>query len=72
MKCPYCHEEMELGYIKSSRLIQWGTDKELGYVGNDLNLVKQTWKGMFNGHFVESYRCSKCNKIIISLEETHI
>lgn len=27
MKCPYCGEELERGYIKSGRSIYWGKDE---------------------------------------------
>lgn len=69
MKCAYCNEEMEFGYIKSSHLIRWGKAKELGYLPHDIMLVKNTWKNLFKGHFVEAHHCNNCNKIIISLSD---
>ena len=73
MKCPYCNEEMEKGYIKSSHSIIWGKDESWGFDAGDLRLsdksVKEFAKGFFKGFFVESYRCGKCNKIIVSLDE---
>lgn len=72
MKCPYCNEEMESGYIKSSHFIHWGKEKELGLLLDDIKLspngLKEGIKSFFEGHFVEAYRCSGCNKIIIELE----
>jgi len=38
MKCPYCSDEMEKGYIKSSRFIHWGTENELGLCPDDITL----------------------------------
>ena len=29
MKCPYCNEEMENGYLKSNHTIRWGKDIEM-------------------------------------------
>lgn len=73
MKCPYCNEEMEKGYIRSSHYMFWGKEKELGLDVNDIRLshrsVKEFAKGFFKGFFVESYHCGKCNKIIVSLDE---
>ena len=72
MKCPYCNEEMEKGYIKSSHFIHWGKEKELGLVLDDIKLspngLKEGITGFFEGHFVEACHCSGCNKIIIELE----
>ena len=68
MKCPYCNEEMEKGYIKSSHLIHWGKEKNLGPGSNDINLINRSLGGFFKGNFVESNYCGCCNKIIISLD----
>ena len=72
MKCPYCCEEMEKGYIKSSQFIHWGTENELGLGPDDITLspngLKEGVKAFFKGHFVEAHRCSRCNKLIVSLE----
>lgn len=69
MRCPYCNEEMENGYIKSSHLMYWGKEKELGFILEDIKLVKNFWKGILKGNFVNASHCSRCNKIIISLDE---
>ncbi|MBE6020967.1 MAG: hypothetical protein E7228_04375 [Clostridiales bacterium] len=68
MECPYCKEEMEKGYIKSSHFIHWGKEKKLKLIHDDIKLVKNTAAGFFEGNFVESYYCSSCNKIIVSLD----
>jgi len=70
MKCPYCHVAMEKGYLKSSRMIHWGTERELGYVRNDIHLTKSIWKGMAEGYFAESYCCQNCKNIIVPLDGT--
>lgn len=68
MNCPYCNEEMEHGYIKSSQCMHWGKEKALGYFPKDMKLTKNFWKGFFEGNFVEAYHCRHCEKIVISLE----
>ena len=72
MKCPYCNEEMEKGYIKSSQFIHWGKEHELGLGPDDITLspngLKEGVKAFFKGHFVEAHRCSRCNKLIVELE----
>ena len=70
MKCPYCSKEMESGFIKSSHHMHWGKEKELGFLPNDLKLTKNSFEGMLDGKFVESYYCSDCKKIIVSFEDT--
>ena len=70
MKCPYCGDELEQGYIKSSQVLFWGKDKELGFVLGNVRLSKNPLRGFFCGHFVPSGYCDKCRKIIVSLDET--
>ena len=68
MKCPYCKEEMELGYIKSSQRMHWGKEQTLGFLPNDIKLTKGFWEGFFHGYFVDAHHCRHCGKIVISLE----
>ena len=68
MTCPFCNEELEKGYIKSSHAIQWGPVRELGLVNGDIVLAKPSVKGIFEGLFVESHCCNKCRKIIVSFD----
>ena len=68
MKCPYCNEEMERGYLKSSQRIHWGKEKALGFLPDDIKLTKDFWKGFFEGFYVEAYHCRHCGKIVISPE----
>ena len=70
MKCPYCGCEMEQGYIKSNQVLFWGKDKELGFVSGNVRLSKNLLRGFFCGHFMPAQHCSKCRKIIVSLDET--
>ena len=70
MICPYCHREMETGYMKSSHFIHWGKDKSLGFIPDDIKLTKgQFFQAFFEGYFVKSYHCSTCNQIIIALDD---
>lgn len=69
MKCPYCKQEMEKGYIKSSQFIHWGKERKLGFVREDLKLAKRSWMGFFEGYFVESHYCSCCRKIFADVEQ---
>ena len=43
MTCPFCNEELEKGYIKSSHAIQWGPVRELGLVNGDIVLAKPSF-----------------------------
>lgn len=69
MKCPYCEKEMEKGYIKSSHFIHWGKEEKLGWVRDDIKLVKNSWQALWSGFFAEAYHCETCKKIILSLED---
>lgn len=51
MKCPYCKQEMVLGYIQSSRMLVWDKEKLSGIIiPNSLEdgmiLTKGIWKKM--------------------------
>ena len=70
MQCPYCKNEMEVGYLKSSHFIQWGKEKRLGFLPQDIKLTKTGLETLFNGFFVKSYHCGACEKIVVSLDET--
>lgn len=68
MQCPFCGEEMERGYLKSSQRIHWGKEQKLGFIPDDIHLTKNFWQGFFEGNFVEAYYCKQCKKMIISCE----
>ena len=67
MKCLYCGNEMEKGFIKSSHQIFWGKDNGF-WPCDDIKLAKVNFDTFVKGNFIESYYCSNCQKIIISLE----
>ena len=70
MDCPYCGKELEAGYIRSSDNMVWSREKELGLIGKeDIRLVKNLWKGMLEGNFVEAHCCRACKKLIVPLDE---
>lgn len=70
MKCPYCGEEMESGFIKSGRSIYWGKDEMVDpiYYPNDIKVNKFSLGDLFRGCTVEAYHCSSCKKIVVSYE----
>lgn len=68
MKCLCCGNEMEKGFIKSSHQIFWGKDKGLLSFDDDIKLAKITFDSFVKGNSIESFYCSSCKKIIISLE----
>ncbi|SHE33593.1 hypothetical protein SAMN02745249_00236 [Atopostipes suicloacalis DSM 15692] len=66
MKCPYCEEEMDKGFVQSARNIFWSTEeKKLVFApgkSDDIPIASG-----FNGATKESYFCKNCKKIIIDL-----
>ena len=67
MKCPYCDNEMEKGYISQTDFrypLEWYPAKiEPGFLASNKVNVKLT--NIFkNGHIVV-YRCEQCKKMII-------
>ncbi|WP_458398082.1 PF20097 family protein [Anaerotignum sp.] len=68
MRCPYCNNEMIKGYIKSSHLFSWGQEKDLLNPTGNINLVKDSFKRIFQGKYKEAEYCPECKKIIMSVE----
>ena len=67
MKCGYCDNEMELGYIQSPRNIFWSKKRrKMFFINNqsqgDISITQESW----NGGIKEAYHCKKCRKIIIN------
>lgn len=69
MKCPYCNEEMELGYIQCRDGVIWDTQNRLvaalpSVRSNSIALC--SGQGIFSGASVLAYNCKKCKKIVIN------
>lgn len=67
MKCPYCNEEMEKGYIQSARPIFWGEEKHKISFQPNRDKEFTISKGFLTGCTVESYYCINCKKLITEL-----
>ena len=67
-KCPYCGEEMELGYIQCRDGVLWSEKKRiiaaLPTLSRSIDLASDEG-GVFSGYSTEAYNCIKCKKIII-------
>ena len=73
IKCPYCNEEMEPGYIQCRDSIFWNTKKRLIAAlppigGTSINLASEE-SGVFSGFATRAYNCTKCKKIIVDYGE---
>lgn len=73
MKCPYCNEEMENGYITSdARAIAWRKEKYESAVvrkGDGIQLRNTMGNA---ATLANSYCCKTCQKIIIDYSEIDI
>lgn len=67
MKCPYCNNEMELGYIQCRDGVVWTPKKQvvaaLSFLGKDS--VPLGNGASDNSRSVYAYNCSECKKVII-------
>lgn len=66
--CPYCGNEMELGYIQCRDGVAWAKKKRkvAALLGLDSSaIVLSSEGGPFSGGVAEAYCCPKCKKIII-------
>lgn len=75
MKCPYCGSNLVSGYIYGANR---PVNHSLKWLREDLNpsLYNLELNGIKLGHYgvniepkVKGYRCMKCNKIIIDLNQ---
>lgn len=73
MKCPYCQNEMEQGYIQNRDGVAW-TKKEhfvmalAPYAGDSLQIGSRR-----DGKSAEAFLCKNCKKILIDIpEETEV
>lgn len=71
MNCPYCNQEMRLGYIEAQNLLSW-TPKEEKSIGltlwaRSLNSIKLAGFPFIRAASVDAYYCSNCQKIIIDI-----
>ena len=68
MKCLYCNNEMQIGYIQCRDGVTWTPKKQwaaaLSSFGvGAINLGKDN--GLCPNSIAEAYHCEKCKKIII-------
>jgi len=67
MKCPYCNNEMELGYIQCRDGVTWTPKKQLIAALSILGKgsLSLTNGAADNSRMVYAHRCKNCQKIII-------
>lgn len=67
MKCPYCSEEMEKGYIDQSDFrfpLEWSPAKPgTGIFTRKKRNIKLT--SVFDGGSIIAYHCASCKKFLI-------
>ncbi len=70
MNCPYCHQEMESGVIRSPHELSWQDKKHFfnraefhdgSVLLSELSLMK--------GSAVRAYLCRNCEKIVIDYKD---
>lgn len=68
MKCPYCNEEMEMGYISSRDLLFWTKKKPIIPAFSCLqnNAIPLSLCGSSR---IVAYNCMKCKKVVIDYTE---
>lgn len=71
MKCPYCNNEMELGYIQCRDGVTWTPKKQLVSALSFLGKggVSLTNGAHHNSKTVYAYKCSECKKVIIDYSQ---
>ncbi len=66
MNCPYCNEEMKIGYIQSARPIFWGEEKHKLFFsprGNEEFTISES----FWDCTAEAFYCAQCGKVVIEV-----
>lgn len=68
MRCPYCSNEMEEGYIPSDRYsLKWVSSDEKSKSGFFSKKIKL--HSILEDMSVDAFYCNSCKKIIIDLEK---
>ena len=69
MKCPYCGNEMQSGYLQSSRPLVWGPSVlEDSILPETENGGFYVTKGLFKHNCVTSYFCAECGLLLTPLK----
>ena len=70
MKCPYCETEMLFGYLNCGAAIWSELKHKLSLLPNDNEKYAFHLKApMLTPHYIDSYCCPKCKKIILDAAE---
>lgn len=68
MKCPYCKQPMQQGYLQSGQGFIWSPEKKedifIASKETDINFRESIWKGCY----AESWYCADCKKLITEVE----
>ncbi len=72
MKCPYCNNDMEIGYIGSGQPLFWskGESRQLFSTQFDEGSVVLSKLSLF-GSAVKAFLCRECQKILIDYSDEH-
>lgn len=72
MKCPYCNEEMEIGYIQCRDGVYWSEKKRnivaLPPVRGKRIDLRAIVEGSYQS-YTTAYNCPKCKKILIDYDK---
>ncbi len=72
MKCPYCNEEMEQGFVRQARIdapLYWSTEEKMDGPFIDKKEVKLTSIRNFK---CPMHYCADCRKFIVDEDELNI
>lgn len=65
MRCPDCQQEMEQGFIHSSRELLWGPKGHVDYYDEaSLDLNENTLRESFYGSDLTAWYCRDCNLLL--------
>lgn len=74
MKCPYCDQEMTLGYIQSRDGVYWSSRKRFVAALPPLrseNIRLGSEDGPMSGAAAEVWLCRSCKKMVIDYADVH-
>ena len=71
MKCPYCNEEMELGYIQCRDGVTWTPKRQLvaALSGLGRGSVSLANGAAENSRIIYAYKCGECKKVVIDYSQ---
>ncbi len=71
MKCSYCNNEMEQGYLQGMRRVAWVKDKhKISLLPEKGEILLEN--NRFNDFLLSAWICKKCKRIVVDYSDKEV